>query len=229
MEGQRALSSPAVGSKHFHNAGRSQLDCGFSECPFLFVHSAEPFGLTNRILTRELMKMSTSSQHEPMYASEHARAARRKHRRGLLLVGLFKLAKAIFFGFLGIGALQLQHRNLGDLVMRLTAIVPLDPEGRFVSLLMDKADLVGAHQLRLVSVSSISYAVVCIVEGTGLVMEKVWAEYFTLTLTALALPWELYKLVQEPTVYSAALIFANLLILAYLVWLVRRRKQRLSS
>ena len=34
--------------------------------------------------------------------------------RGLLLIGLFKLAKSVFFFFVGIGALHLLHKDLGD-------------------------------------------------------------------------------------------------------------------
>ena len=41
------------------------------------------------------------------------------HDRGLLLIGLFKLAKAIFFFCIGVGAIHLLHKDLEDEVMRL--------------------------------------------------------------------------------------------------------------
>jgi uncharacterized membrane protein (DUF2068 family) len=155
--------------------------------------------------------------------------ARRKRTRGLLLVGLFKLSKVLFFGLVGIGAMRLLHRNVGDLVMRITDALPLDPEGHFVSLVMDRADLIGNHQLRMVGLGALVYAVVCLVEGVGLLMEKVWAEYLTLVLTTLALPWEIFELCKQPSLYKGGLIAANVLVVLYLIWIVRRNVRKLKS
>lgn len=164
-------------------------------------------------------------------AEKNAQPARkrRRHQRGLLAVGLFKLFKAIFFGGLGIGALKLLHQNLGDLVMRVTSMVPLDPEGRIVSLLMDRADLIGNHQLRQVSAFSLAYSAICLVEGCGLLAEKVWAEYITVTLTLIALPWEIYGLVRGPNAFHWALLAINLAILFYLLWVIRKRRVQMRE
>jgi uncharacterized membrane protein (DUF2068 family) len=150
--------------------------------------------------------------------------------RGLLLVGLFKMSKAIFFASVAAGALHLVHENFGDLVMRLINEVPhMDPEGRLASFIMDKADMIGAHQLRQAGMLSFGYACICVVEGTGLLMHKVWAEYFTIVLTAAALPWEIFELIRDFTWFKVALMFLNVLVLLYLLWLVRRMRLRQSS
>ena len=145
-------------------------------------------------------------------------------RRGLFLVGLFKLAKAVFFIGIGAGAIHLVNRNLGDLVMRLVDVLPIDPEGRVVSLVMDKADLIDAHDLRRIGAGAFIYAVLCLIEGTGLLMRKQWAEYFTVILTVLGLPLELFELIHHATWLKAGALAANLLILFYLVWILKRRQ-----
>jgi uncharacterized membrane protein (DUF2068 family) len=147
-----------------------------------------------------------------------------KRERGLLLVGLFKLSKAIFFTALGAGALHLVHRNIGDLVMRIVDALPVDPEGRLVSLLMDKADLIDTRHLRQAGVLSCLYAVVCVVEGTGLMLEKTWAEYFTTFLTAAALPWEIYELFAHFSGFRVGLLLVNLGVLGYLLWFLKRKR-----
>lgn len=144
-------------------------------------------------------------------------------QRGLFLVGLFKLTKAIFFTSVGAGALHLVHRNLGDLVMRLIDSLPIDPEGRLVSLIMDKADLIDAHDLRRIGAGAFIYAILCLVEGTGLVLRKTWAEYFTVVLTALGLPVELFEILHRFTWFKVGAIAVNLLILLYLLWVLKRR------
>lgn len=151
---------------------------------------------------------------------------KRKRRRGLLLVGLFKLSKAIFFGALGAGALHLIHRNIGDVVLRVVDKLPIDPESHFVGMVMDKADLIGGHQLRQFSMFTFAYAVLCLIEGTGLVMEKVWAEYITITLTILGLPWETYELIQRFSFLKITLVLLNVAVLIYLLWLLRRKKEQ---
>jgi len=160
-------------------------------------------------------------------SSQDAHKPGEENSRGLLLVGLFKMSKAIFFGALAAGALHLIHQNLGELVMRAINDVPhMDPEGRLASLIMDKADMVGAHQLRQAGMLSFGYACVCVVEGTGLLMHKVWAEYFTIVLTAGALPWEVFELIREFSWFKVGLMFLNVLVLLYLLWLVRRMRIR---
>jgi uncharacterized membrane protein (DUF2068 family) len=114
------------------------------------------------------------------------------HERGLLLVGLFKLSKAIFFTAVGAGALDLMNKNINDVVLSVIDALRIDPERRFVGILMEHVGLIQPHDLRRAGILSFLYAMVCVVEGTGLMLEKRWAEYFTVILTASALPWESY-------------------------------------
>ncbi len=146
--------------------------------------------------------------------------------RGLLLVGVFKLLKAIFFIAVGLGALHLVHRNFGELVVRLVDSLPIDPEGRVVSMVMDKADLINGHDLRRIGAGAIIYAVLCLIEGTGLLLRKGWAEYFTLILTTLGLPLELFELARHATWFKAGALAVNLLILVYLGYVLKQRQPR---
>jgi uncharacterized membrane protein (DUF2068 family) len=147
------------------------------------------------------------------------------HARGLLLVGLFKLSKAIFFTAVGAGALHLVHKNVGDVLMHIVDTLRLDQESRFVGFLLGKASLISSHQLREAGTFSFLYAAVCIVEGTGLVLRKRWAEYFTVFLTAMGLPWECYELAHKFSPYKVGLLAINLIVLGYLVWVLEQKRQ----
>jgi len=59
----------------------------------------------------------------------------------------------------------------------------------------------------------------------GLFLEKVWAEYLTLSLTVMFLPWELYELLRRPDWIRLGLLLINLLVLAYLLWILDRKKK----
>ncbi|HMG01697.1 MAG TPA: DUF2127 domain-containing protein [Edaphobacter sp.] len=150
-----------------------------------------------------------------------------KHRhrdRGLLAIGLFKLGKAILFFSLGVGAIHLLHKDLGDEVMRLATALKFDPESKFVTLLLDKVDLIDAHRLKQISLATFAYSALALTEGIGLMLEKVWAEYLTLILTVSFLPWELFELSRHPNWFRLSLLLINLAVLAYLVWLLKRKK-----
>ena len=147
------------------------------------------------------------------------------HDRGLLLIGLFKLGKSIFFFFIGVGAIHLLHKDLGDEVLRLAARFNFDPESRMVSLLLEKVDLIDAHRLREIGFATFAYSALALTEGIGLLREKVWAEYLTLSLTIAFLPWELFELARRPDWFRLGLLLINLAVLWYLVWLLQRKKK----
>jgi uncharacterized membrane protein (DUF2068 family) len=170
------------------------------------------------------MANESISSRELIQREEEGRHPAGSRDRGLLLIGLFKLAKAIFFFGVGVGAIHLLHKDLEDEVMRLALKFKFDPENRFVSLLLDKVDLIDAHRLRQISVATFGYSALALTEGVGLLLEKVWAEYLTLILTISFLPWELYELVRRPDWFRLSLLLINLAVLWYLVWLLRRKR-----
>jgi uncharacterized membrane protein (DUF2068 family) len=147
------------------------------------------------------------------------------HERGLLLVGLFKLSKAIFFTAVGAGALDLRDKNISAVVLRVIDALRIDPERHFVGILMEHVGLIDSHQLKRAGILSFLYAAVCVVEGTGLMLEKRWAEYFTVTLTSLGLPWEIYELIHRYSHFKVGVMVVNVVVLIYLVWILKRRRQ----
>ncbi len=146
--------------------------------------------------------------------------------RGLLLIGIFKLLKAVFFCCVGFGAIHLIQKNLGSELMRLVVALRRDPEGRLVQLMLEKADLVDAHRLRQIGFGSFAYSALALTEGVGLMLQKVWAEYLTLLLTVSFLPWELFELATRPSWIRVVVLLTNLAVLGYLIWLLQRKKQR---
>lgn len=149
--------------------------------------------------------------------------------RGLLAIGLFKLAKALFFFVVGLGALHLVHSNLGEVLLSVITKLHFAPDAPLIGKLLDRADLISGHQLRQLSLLTFGYACLCLVEGVGLMLEQTWAEYLTLTLTTAALPWEVYELFKHGTAIRAGLILVNLAVLAYLLWFIRWHRRHVRA
>ena len=146
------------------------------------------------------------------------------HDRGLFAIAIFKLAKALFFFCVGVGAIHMVGKDLGDEATRLATALRFDPESRVVSLVLDKIDAIDARRLREIGIATFAYSGIALTEGVGLLLEKVWAEYLTLVLTISFLPWELYELARRPSWLRLSLLLLNLAVLWYLIWLLRRKR-----
>lgn len=150
-------------------------------------------------------------------------AAAPHRNRWLIAIGVLKLLKGVLFVSLGFGIIRLLHKDIGDLLLRASIAFRFDPENRFVNLLLEKAELLSPRRLKEISLGIFLYAALDFIEGSGLVLEKVWAEYFTLILTASFLPWEMYKILQRPSWLKAGLTLLNLMVVLYLAFVVQRR------
>lgn len=170
--------------------------------------------------------MSDEAIQERSERTVPAREAQQTHPRGLLYIGLFKLAKSIFFFFVGMGAFHLLHKDLNDVAQRLAStLLRFEPEGRLTALIMENIQLIDPRRLREIGFFTFAYSAVALVEGYGLIREKVWAEYLTLSLTVMFLPWEIFELIRRATWMRLSLLLINLAVLAYLLWVLERKKK----
>lgn len=167
-----------------------------------------------------------AAQDIPAFEKNKTEETLKEHDRWILVIGGFKLLKGVLFILLGIGAFKLVHRDVVDLLTRWLIDMHFDPESKFVNLVLDKAAMIDAHRLKQISIAIFCYAGLDFVEGVGLVLEKTWAEFLTLILTASFLPWEFYEIARHPTWVKAILTLVNALVVVYLVYYVRRMQKR---
>jgi uncharacterized membrane protein (DUF2068 family) len=126
----------------------------------------------------------------------------------------------------GVGAFRLLHKDVGDVLEKLAYHLRFNPESKFINFLLVKSSILNERLLkRLVEVFFI-YASLDLIEGIGLYLEKTWAEYLTLTITASFLPWEVYEIFHRITLLRVGLLTLNALVFVYLLKLVTARGMR---
>ena len=148
------------------------------------------------------------------------------HNRWLILIAAFKLAQALLFAAVGVGALRLVGKDVGDELQRFVDHLNFNTEPRFINFLLEKANIIDDHMLRRIGAAVFIYAGLDLVEGIGLYLEKTWAEYLTIVVTASFLPWELFEVFRRITAIRISLLTVNTLVFIYLLNLVMSRQRR---
>ena len=153
----------------------------------------------------------------------HKPRPRKHHNRWLVLIAAFKLAQALLFIAIGLGARHLLHKDVGDELAAMADHLRFNPESRLVNFVLEKASLLNDPLLRRIGFVAFSYAGLGLAEGIGLYLEKGWGEYMTLIITVSFLPWECIEVVRRLTWPRVGLLTANSLVFFYLLQLVAER------
>ena len=141
----------------------------------------------------------------------------------LVLIGVFKLLKALLLVVVGIGAIKFLHKDLATTVMHWVQLLRIDPDNRFVHRIVAGVFRVTPKQLRELSAGTFLYAGLFTTEGLGLLFRKRWAEYFTIVTTGGLIPLEIFELSRHFTIAKTVVALVNILIVWYLVARVRSR------
>jgi len=144
----------------------------------------------------------------------------------LMLIAAFKLTQALLFAAVGVGALRLLHKDVGDELQRFIDHLRFNTEPRFINFLLEKANILDDHMLRRIGEVFFIYAGLDMIEGIGLYLEKTWAEYLTLAITASFLPWEIFEVYRRFTPIRVGLLTVNALVVIYLLKLMLERQRR---
>lgn len=150
-------------------------------------------------------------------------AQRHRHDRWLIIIGAFKILEGLFFVLLGFGVVRLLHRDIGDLLLRAAMALRIDPESHFINILLEKVQLLTPPKIRLIGAGIFLKAALDFVEGIGLALEKTWAEWLTIALTASFLPWEIFEILHRFTWIKVGVTLINVVVLLYLIWVQRLR------
>ena len=149
-----------------------------------------------------------------------------QRNRWLILISAFKLAQALLFVAIGVGALKMLHKDVDVELTKLAHHLRFNPESRFIDFIIEKSATLDDRLLRRIGEVVFIYASLDLIEGIGLYFEQVWAEYLTLVITASFLPWEVFEIFRRVTPVPVGLLAVNAAVLVYLLKLVIERGRR---
>jgi uncharacterized membrane protein (DUF2068 family) len=144
--------------------------------------------------------------------------------RTLYLIAAFKLVKGLLLVAVGVGAHRYLHRNAALDVYQWANTFRVDSGNRYVHALLKRFANLDPKTLRELSVGTFLYAALFLTEGTGLLLRKRWAEYFTTIVTCSFIPLEVYELVRRATSVKGIVLALNAAVVVYLIVDLRRRR-----
>ena len=148
--------------------------------------------------------------------------------RALRLIALFKFGKAALLVLIAAGALGLVRRRWPHTPSKqsprwLPAATIACCQRSYPS------PRPPPHRLEAFGAGAFLYAGLFLVEGVGLWRGRRWGEYLTVIATASLVPLELWELSRRLTTVRVLALVLNLLIVAYLIGRLRRRRPRIRA
>lgn len=144
---------------------------------------------------------------------------------GLRVVGAMKLSSGVLLAAAGFGIFRYIDKDLGARLEYFISRLHLDPENTVVHAVVSQVASIDHEHLIAIGAGTLFYAFLHMVEGTGLLLLRRWAEYFTVIITGSLIPLEGYEIARKVTPIRVAVLAVNLGILAYLVFQLRREKR----
>ena len=142
--------------------------------------------------------------------------------RALYLIAAFKLFKGLVLLAVGIGAHKLLDKGVATELYRWANAFRVDPNNQYFQRLLVRFSILDEKKLRELSVGTFFYSALLLTEGTGLMLRKRWAEYFTIIATSSFIPLEVYELIRRASFVRGIVLLLNVAAVVYLAINLRR-------
>jgi uncharacterized membrane protein (DUF2068 family) len=153
-----------------------------------------------------------------------------KPRFGVLrTIALYKIVKVFLLLGVAYGELRLRDASLAAKLLSWAQARPYGLEHRIVTQLLEWFSGLSVSRIHALRMVTLAYAAVFAVEGVGLWMQKRWAEWLTVIITASLIPLEAWEIFFRPTVGKVLILLANAAVVAYLVWHVRSKNRSVEK
>jgi uncharacterized membrane protein (DUF2068 family) len=141
----------------------------------------------------------------------------------LRLIAIERTLRGLLLLAAGVYLLFHLSTDFGQVAERVIRSIDIDPRQHFFHRVVTRLHRLRAHELRILGLLALGYGGLELVEGVGLWLDQLWAEYLTMIATSLFIPFEIYELAVHPTLWKAAGIVVNVVIVVYLARALRRR------
>lgn len=145
-----------------------------------------------------------------------------RHDRLLPWIAAERALRAVLLIVLGVALVTHPHANWAKDISDVARHLGLDPNGNGIHRLLDEIRHISPRQDVFFGVVALAYGALEGAEAYGLFRRRRWGEWLTVIATSLLLIPELWEIAKNATLLKVGGLIVNLLIVAYLLWRIRR-------
>lgn len=146
-----------------------------------------------------------------------------RHERLLSWIAVERGVRAVVLIAVGLVLATHLHTNWSAEVSHFAERLGLDPKSNGIHQIIQSLRKVRSTEQTLFAIVALAYGALEGVEAYGLWRRRRWAEWLTIFATTLLLIPEVWELTKSTTVLKLGGMVLNLVVIAYLVWRVRRQ------
>jgi uncharacterized membrane protein (DUF2068 family) len=145
---------------------------------------------------------------------------------GFKVIGIMKLASGVAAVIAGLGALHFLTHDPGPKLERAVSHFGLDPQNKLIHTVVSTVTGIDRTHLRAIEAGTFFYALLHMLEGIGLILEKAWAGYLVVIATSTLIPFEIYEIARRPTPLRFGVFLVNVGIVIYLIVILKKEHAR---
>ncbi len=142
---------------------------------------------------------------------------------GFRVIGTMKLASGLAALAFGLGILHVFGHDPGPRLERAVSHLGLDPHNDIIHSVISRLTGIDRTRLRTVEAGTFLYALLHLIEGIGLILERDWAGYLVVIVSSSLIPFEIYEILKNTNALRITLLIVNVAIVIYLIANLRKK------
>jgi uncharacterized membrane protein (DUF2068 family) len=148
---------------------------------------------------------------------------------GFKVIGSLKLISGAIALAVGIGAVRFLDHDPGPKLERAVTHLGLDPHNELIHRAVSAITGINRTHLQAIQAGTFFYALLHMIEGIGLWLERDWAGYLVVFATGSLVPFEIYEIAKKFTLLRIALFLLNVGIVIYLIVTLKNERANRSK
>lgn len=142
-------------------------------------------------------------------------------KNGLKAVAILEASKGVISLIVGMAIHQLAGKNIQKTLGSLLSQFHLNPASYLPSIILHKASFLNNSNLMFITLVTVVYSAIRLIEAYGLWNGLIWTEWFALISGAIYLPFEIYEVIVHTGALSILVLSINVAIVWYMYSLLR--------
>jgi uncharacterized membrane protein (DUF2068 family) len=143
---------------------------------------------------------------------------------GFRIIGIIKLIGGVSLLAAWFGMFRFFKSDVTTELDWMARHLRLDPNNHVIHMVVSELSGLDRKKLHAIEAGTFLYALLHLLEGTGLVLERTWAGYLTVIATSWLVPFEIYEVIHRFNALKIFVLIVNLGFVAYVA--VKLRQER---